>query len=249
MKKPKVLFPVLLFALFLMIQGCAGTPEPEPQVITEPAPEPEPAEPAPEAPAPEAERAEAAALREAVLEAGTELTGSEGYTRAEESFSAAEQAYGTDNAEAKLLYIEAAGGYRELLDSAYGEELRTSRGESVAEKEAADALFAARAAPEPYARGTASLEEAESLSSAYRYQAAIGAYTEARAAFREAAEIAARKKEAALQALEKARSAYSATEEELKMEQEQLNEERQSAEEETRLEYESADLELEEAAE
>ncbi len=244
MKKRNFIFPAIVLSAFLLFQGCAGTPETEP---VEPVDQPEPTvEETEDIEAPEKERDQAVSLRSIVMETEPDMSDTESFLLAEEAFNSAELAYGSDNLEARKLYIDAIDGYKNILDSTYGERVKQSRSVSLTEKEAADTLFASKAAPDAYAEAEASLEEAELLSKAYKYPSAIGAYQSAEASFRESAEIAQEKKNAAMKALEEAQATYNRTEEELKEEETRLNSERNETEKETREEYESADIELEE---
>ncbi len=244
MKKRTITISALLFTVFLLIQGCAGTPEPEP---VEPAEQPEPAvEEVEDIEAPDSERDQAVSLRAIIMEAEPDMSRTDNFLLAEEAYNSAELAYGNDNLEARKLYLDAIEGYKSILDSIYGEQVRKSRSVSLTEKEAADALFASKAAPDSYAKGETSLKEAEALSSEYRYPSAMGAYKSAETSFKEAAVIAGEKKKAAMKALEEAKAAYNQTEDDLKEEESLLNSEREATVEETRREYESADIELEE---
>jgi hypothetical protein len=245
MKKRTMIVSALLLIAFLLIQGCAGTPEPvEPE---KPVEQPEPAvDEKADIAAPENERAQAVSLRAIIMETEPDLSQTDNFLLAEEAFNSAELAYGSDNMDARELYLEAIEGYRSVLDTTYGAQIKERRSVSLKEKEAADALFASKAAPESYVKGESSLKEAEALSSEYHYPDALGAYRNAEAFFKEAAEIAGQKKRVAMEALENAQAAYKRTEDDLKEEESRLSSEREETEEETRREYESADIELEE---
>jgi hypothetical protein len=247
MKKKNLSMLILPLFMVFLLYSCAGAPEPvepEPPVVEEIVEEPE-LEAEEEFPLPDSERAVAQALRQIAMAADLSDSDQALLQQAEDDYTAAGQAYGNDNKQARDLYVNAAVIYRSVLESRFAESFNEEKNLTMTEKEQAASIKADRAAPEPWQQGNRQAEAAEEAASEWNYPAAIESYQEARTLFSEAYTIAYEKREAAREALQQAQQTFSQTEETLRQEEEELREERSSAEEETREEYESADIEEE----
>jgi hypothetical protein len=202
----KYALPISLLAALVLVVSCASTPPQTP----EPA-QPEQAEPAAPA-APDAERARAQELQKTIEDYGLAADDPDGYEKAKGDLAAGEQAYGKDNAAAKLSYDAAIGGFSGIIEKGWPRLVSTAQGESDTARQAALDEKASIAVKDDYTSADAVYQRAVKEKDAGENEKAFNDFRAARDGFDSATAAARVKKAAALQSLEDARQEMSTSE-------------------------------------
>lgn len=175
-KRPTAMFLVLaaLVASFLLF-SCQTAPEEEPAeekaVTEEPAPEEE-EKAEKEVAAPDAERREAQNLQQYITQNELSQYAEASFETATQRHEEAEEAYGTDNARSKELFLEAIGLYEEVLEKSV-KALRTDYQSRVSSlRNQAEELRTAKALPEEHQAAMDLLDQTEAAFEAGNYRKA-----------------------------------------------------------------------------
>jgi hypothetical protein len=153
-----------------------------------------------------------AKARRAYIQAnGLDAFAPEPFKQAEEHFSAATTAYGTDNDKARTELAAAAPLYEKTIADGFGKKVEAKRTAAADARTKADAEKAKVAAKEPYAAADASMTQAAADAKAGKFETAVTGYESAEKNFLESAKVAADRRVKAKNALDKAAAAMDET--------------------------------------
>ncbi len=174
-----------LVALVVFLAGCASAPEPEP--VSEPAPE--------------SERNAAVVLRTVAERSGFGTEMPQEFGAAETAFAQAEELYEPEPQQARELYLAAADGYRLVIREGSSRRSGRYRGEVQNNREEAVSVRADVAQRELFEKAEEDRDRAEALLEEEEYEEAFEAFQASRDGFAEAHRLARAQRQRALRSL------------------------------------------------